>query len=95
MSHIHTDDVAWEIDSRVRFRKILDEAVCIHQEKAEVMVLNEAAFHVLECCEQQLNFTGIVDRLFDQYEVGRDVLIKDISDCISDLEERGFIHPVT
>lgn len=85
----------WRIDPGVRFRKVLDEAVLVKQEEAEVMVLSETAHAFLECCRKNLRFGDLVDRILEEYEVERDVLVADLVELIADLESRGVIHPVS
>ncbi len=95
MTRIPADNDCWQLDSRVRYRKVLDEAVLIHQERAAVMVLNETAHSFLECCREQLSFAESVDRLMEEYEVERGVLAEDLAECIAELEHKGVISPIS
>jgi hypothetical protein len=89
---IPQDAARWQLDPKVRFRKVLDEAVLIHQDRAEVMVLNETAHAFLECCQDGLNFAESVSRMLGEYEVERTELEADLAECIVELENRGVIH---
>jgi hypothetical protein len=84
----------WSIDSRVRYRKVLDEAVVIHQNRAEALVVSESAHALLECCERELSFGEIVEEMMSQYEVDRVELVSDLVCCINDMVSREIIHPL-
>ncbi|MBT8062726.1 MAG: PqqD family protein [Xanthomonadales bacterium] len=85
-------DTRWTIDDKVRYRQVLDEAVVIHQERAEALVISESAHAFLACCERQLNLEEIVRDLMSTYDVSEDQLLKDLSSCICDMESRDIIH---
>jgi hypothetical protein len=37
--HRNPNEIIWKVDSSVRYRRLFNEAVLIHQEKAEALVL--------------------------------------------------------
>jgi predicted site-specific integrase-resolvase len=91
---IPKNETSWLIDDRVRYRKVLDEAVVIHQNRAEALVVTASAHAFLECCERQLNFGQIVSEMMSQYEVTQEQLVSDLLSCIHDMESREIIHRV-
>ena len=67
----------WVLDEQVRYRRLLDEGVLIHQQKAEALILNDTAMAFLELCDGQRSTGEIIDELTQQYEVGHDELVDD------------------
>ena len=84
----------WQVDPKVRFRRVFDEAVVIHQEKAEALVLNEVGVSFLELCDGQRSLQQIIDVMLEQYDTEADVLSKDIQEFVLELSESGVITPV-
>ena len=81
----------WQVDPQVRFRRVFDEAVVIHQEKAEALVLNEVGASFLELCDGQRTVQQIIELMLGEYDVGVDELISDVQDFIAELSETGVI----
>ena len=86
--------VTWKLDKNVRYRRLLDEAVLIHQEQAEALVLNDTAVAFLELCDGIRSTTVIIGEMTGKYEVARDDLEKDLEPFIDELAESGIIHRV-
>ena len=82
------------IHSRVRFRRVLDEAVVIHQERAEALVLNDTATAFLELCNGERSLEEIVGLMADQYEVEPATLLADMIGFAQELVAEGIIDPV-
>ena len=55
----------WQVQSSVRFRRLFDEAVLIHQEKAEALVLNDTAVSFLEGCDGVRSVEEIIDGMVE------------------------------
>ena len=79
----------WQVDPQGRFRRVFDEAVVIHQEKAEALVLNEVGASFLELCDGQRTVQQIIELMLGEYDVGVDELISDVQDFIAELSETG------
>jgi len=84
----------WQVDPQVRFRRVFDEAVVIHQEKAEALVLNEVGASFLELCDGKRSVQQIIDLMAEQYDIGLDVLAKDIQAFVLELSENGLITEI-
>lgn len=85
----------WQLDEHVRYRRLLDEAVVIHQDQAEALVLNETAISFLESCDGLRTTAEIVSDLTSQYDVEASVLAKDLEPLIEELSRGGIIHRVS
>ncbi len=76
----------------VRYRRIFDEAVLIHQDQAESVVLNETAISFLELCDGQRTLEGIRESLLQQYDTTADELSADLAGFIRELFDSDIIH---
>ena len=88
------NDLTWRVDSNVRFRRVFDEAVVIHQEKTEALVLNEVGVSFLELCDGKRSFQNILEKLMEEYEVDPQVLEKDVREFTRELVEAQIIVSV-
>ena len=84
----------WKVDSSVRFRRLFDEAVLIHQEKAEALVLNDTAISFLEGCDGELSVEEIIAGMVDDFEVTTEQLREDLGPFIEKLAAEGIIEAV-
>ena len=84
----------WQLDEQVRYRRLFDEGVLIHQQKAEALVLNDTAIAFLELCDGQQSTGDIINEMASQYEVGHKELAKDLQDFIKELLDAGIIRAV-
>lgn len=84
----------WKLDEQVRYRRLLDEGVLIHQERAEALVLNDTAMAFLELCDGQRSTGEIIKEMAQQYEVSHEELADDLKDFIQELTQTGIIHPI-
>jgi hypothetical protein len=85
----------WKIDSAVRFRRLLDEAVLIHQDKAEALVLNDTAVSFLEACDGERTVGEIIAALMRDFEVSEDDLARDLLPFIDRLAIERIIVAVS
>ena len=85
----------WQLNKKVRYRRLQEEGVLIHQEKAEALVLNDTAMAFLELCDGQRSTGEIIAELADQYEVGHEELAEDLESFIRELTQAGIILPVS
>ena len=83
----------WQVDPKVRFRRIFEEAVVVHQERAEALVLNEVGASFLELCDGERSVQQIIDLMLGQYDTGAEVLSEDIHEFILELYDSGIITP--
>ena len=82
----------WQVTDQVRFRRLFDEGVLIHQEQANALVLNDTAIAFLEQCDGQRNAGQIIIDLCEIYDVESDVLKKDIGLFVKELAGLGIIQ---
>jgi hypothetical protein len=84
----------WQLDSAVRFRRLLDEAVLIHQEKAEALVLNDTAVSFIELCNGERTVDEIIAGIVENFEVSAEQLVQDLTPFIKELSREGIIKLV-
>jgi len=84
----------WQIDDQVRYRRLFDEGVLIHQEQANALILNDTGIAFLELCDGQRNAGEIIDGLSDVYDVKSETLQEDIESFIGELAGQGIIRRV-
>ena len=82
----------WKVDSSVRFRRLFDEAVLIHQEKAEALVLNDTAISFLEACDGKRTVDEIIAGMVEEFEVSAQELEADLGPFIDQLADEGIIE---
>ena len=82
----------WKVDSSVRFRRLFDEAVLIHQEKAEALVLNDTAISFLEACDGKRTVDEIIAGMVEEFEVRAQELEADLGPFIDQLADEGIIE---
>jgi hypothetical protein len=81
----------WKVESSVRFRRLFDEAVLIHQEKAEALVLNDTAISFIEACDGERTVDEIIAGMVEDFEVSAEELAEDLRPFIEQLVEEGII----
>lgn len=84
----------WSLDEHVRFRRLFDEGVLIHQDQVEAIVLNDTGIAFLELCDGQRSAGQIIEGMKAQFEVGVDQLTADLEPFIEELAAIGVIHCV-
>ena len=84
----------WQLDEQVRYRRLFDEGVLIHQKQAEALILNETAMAFLELCDGQRSTADIINEMSQQYEVGHDELKEDLKEFVQELTRAGIIRAV-
>ena len=82
----------WQIDDQVRYRRLFDEGVLIHQEQANALILNDTGIAFLELCDGQRNTGEIIESLGDTYDVDAETLAEDLESFISELAGQGIIR---
>jgi hypothetical protein len=87
----NNDKAIWKVDSSVRFRRLFDEAVLIHQEKAEALVLNDTAISFIEGCDGERTVEEIIAGMVDEFEVSAADLAADLAPFIEQLAAEGII----
>jgi Coenzyme PQQ synthesis protein D (PqqD) len=76
----------------VRYRVLLNEAVVIRQDAAEVLGLNWVGARVLELIDQGLTESETRDRLAQEFDVAPDRLQADVQTFIAELIELGVVE---
>jgi hypothetical protein len=84
----------WRLDAHVRFRRMFDEGVVIHQDRAEALVLNDTGMAFLELCDGQRKMAEIVGQISARYAIGTDTLMADLLPFVQELAADGIIHRV-
>jgi hypothetical protein len=84
----------WKVGSAIRFRRLFDEAVLIHQEKAEALVLNDVAVSFIELCDGERTVDEIITEMVEDFEVSAQQLVEDLLPFIKELSSEGIIKPV-
>lgn len=80
------------VDPGVRFRRMFDEAVLIHQDRAESLVLNDCAVSILELCDGHRSLADIESLLAQQFEVDPAALRADLLRFVGELRNEGVIR---
>ncbi|MDX1461080.1 MAG: PqqD family protein [Xanthomonadales bacterium] len=84
----------WKVDEHVRFRRLFDEGVVIHQDQVEALVLNDTALRFLELCDGKRSVDDIIAQMVGEFEVEESELSSDLQRLIAELEQGGIIVPV-
>ena len=87
-------DRVWKVVSSVRFRRLFDEAVLIHQETEQTMVLNETAISFIEGCDGERTVAEIIAGMVKEFEVSAEQLAEDLGPFVDQLAEEGIIEEV-
>lgn len=87
-------ETVWRRSSRVRYRRLFEEAVVVHQDRSEALVLNETGASFLDLCDGRRRLGEIVDALVDDYEVEEAQLAGDIAAFAEEMSRLGLIEPV-
>lgn len=82
----------WYLDEHVRYRRLFDEAVLIHQQRSEALVLNDTGVAFLELCDGQSSVGKIISVLAVRYQVEAVTLANDLQPFIEELARDGIIH---
>ena len=87
---INTDDI-WQVNEHVRFRRLFDEGVVIHQDQDEALVLNDTGVAFLELCDGQRNTGEIISGLTESFTVESETLVTDLGPFIAEMIKSGII----
>ncbi len=79
----------------VRYRIVGDEAVVIRQSAAEVLALNDVGARVLELIDAGTTLGGLVDTMFEEYDVAREHLARDVVGFVESIREAGIVEGVS
>ena len=74
----------------IRHRRVADEGVLVAQSNAEVFVLNELAYRIVELAAEQHEVAAIIAALEIEYEVTRDQLERDVTAFIEEITAIGI-----
>jgi hypothetical protein len=84
----------WKVNPGVRFRRLLDEAVLIHQRRAKALVLNDTAISFIEGCDGERTVDEIIAAMTEEFEVSAEQLAEDLAPFIEQLAAEGIIEEV-
>jgi len=76
----------------VRYRLLLNEAVVIRQDAAEVLGLNLVGARILELIDDGLAESEILERLVQEFDVAPEELHADVRAFIAELIELGIVE---
>jgi len=91
---VTADNTIWKVDSSVRFRRLFDEAVLIHQRNAQALVLNDTAISFVEGCDGERTVGEIIAAMTDDFDVSAEQLAEDLAPFIEQLAAEGIIEKV-
>ena len=91
MMEIQAKDVL-RINRKTRFRRVFEEAVVIHEDKNEALVLNETGAASLEACDGEKTFEQLIQCLESQFEIETETLRRDMSEFASALLSEEIIE---
>ena len=75
----------------IRFRRVGNEAVVLHQDQGEVMVLNDVGARVLELIDGQTVTGHWLRVILEEYDVEGETLRADVARYLQGLREQGVI----
>lgn len=78
----------------VRFRTVLDEAVVVRIEAAEVLVVNSIGARILELVDGERTLEAIEDLLRSEFEVEETRLHEDLETFLAELTAAGIVESV-
>lgn len=84
----------WRVNGSVRYRRLFDEAVLLHQDRAEALVLNDTAVSFLEGCDGRRDVGQIIAGMTADFQVSPDQLAADLEPFIEQLEAEGIIEAI-
>jgi hypothetical protein len=86
--------MSYALCNDVRYRLLLNEAVVIRQDAAEVLGLNLVGARVLELIDQGLGQNGILETLAREFDASQPELEADVSAFLRELVELEIIESV-
>ena len=84
--------MSWRLAADVRYRLVLDEAVVVRQEAAEVLGLNRVGARILELIAEGKSEEEMVAVLAAEHEVDAPVLRADVGEFVQELLAAGVIR---
>jgi hypothetical protein len=84
--------MSWQLAADVRYRLVLDEAVVVRQEAAEVVGLNRVGARILELIAEGKSEEEMVAVLAAEHEVDVPVLRADVGEFVQELLAAGVIR---
>ena len=88
---VNANDVL-KVNRKTRFRRVFEEAVVIHEDKDEALVLNETGAAFLEACDGRRTFDQLIQYLESQFETEAETLRKDMGEFASTLLSAEIIE---
>lgn len=79
------------INSNVMVREVDDGAVLLHLDEGIYFGLDPIGLRVWHLLAENQEAGKIIDTLFDEYEVSRSELEKDVSNLLGDLTKNGLL----
>ena len=81
-------DSIWTVSDEVVARKVADETVLLHLESGTYFSLDQIGGRVWEILDQTNGVTlkQVCDIIFDEYDVKRELLERDIVNLVTELE---------
>jgi len=81
----------WRVADEVAYEFMDSEAVALHLGTGTYYKLNPVAASALRHLRNGAGMTGLVDRLFEEFEVDRATLLADVRELIADLARHGLV----
>ncbi len=68
-----------------------DEVVMMSVENSEYYNLNPVGAKIWELLDNSPSFSGLIDKLLEEFNVDKDLCIKDTSEFLEELRSKGLI----
>ena len=82
------------INKEVRFRRLGEESVVIHQGNCKVLVLNDVGTRILELIDEKMPTKELFQTLINEYDVEAAELHSDLHDHIRELLKTDIIYKI-
>ena len=89
------DDSRFRVCRDVRYRVVEREAVVLRQGPGEVLILNEVGARVLQLVDEGRRLADVVAQLQAEFDVGRNVLRRDVEVFLDEAVEAGLVEAAT
>ena len=76
-------DTAWRV--------VDGEVIIITPSKSKATVLNTIGSRIWELCDGENTSKAIIEKLLDEYNVGRDILTQDVKDFLDQMVEKQLL----
>ncbi|RKY41781.1 MAG: hypothetical protein DRP80_07455 [Candidatus Omnitrophota bacterium] len=76
---------------KVAWQKIEDKIVAVHPEKRRIHIIYDSGVSIWEALAKPKRFEEIVDFILEDYEVGKNIVNKDVGNFLKVLKDKELI----